>query len=66
MALAAWFVVDTWEAASVIDRAMQLLLLGAIALGVWFIYIARVNLTAADVSSRPPARQRPANAEATP
>jgi hypothetical protein len=63
--LFAWFVVNTWGAASIIDRAMQVMLLGAIALGVWFIYIARVNLTTVGVSSRPHARQRPANAEAT-
>ena len=65
IALFTWFVVDTWGAASVTDRAMQLLLLVAIALGIWFIYIAQVNLTAVDVSSSRNARHRPADAEAT-
>lgn len=50
VALFGWFVVDTWGAASLIDRALQMLLVGAIVVGLWFIYVARVNLTAVDIS----------------
>lgn len=63
IALLAWYVVDTWNAASIIDRALQFLLIGAIVIGVWFIYVARVNLTDEDVNSGQHARQSRARAE---
>ena len=58
-----WFVADTWGAASLIDRALQFTLFCAVAIAVWFVYVARVNLT--DVSARQPSRQHRANAAAT-
>ena len=60
-----WFVVDSWGAASLIDRGLQFLLVTAIILGLWFIHIGHVNLTTHDVSSRQHARQHRANAAVT-
>lgn len=65
LALFAWFLVDTWGAATMIDRALQMLLVGAIALGLWFIQIARMNLTTVQISADSHAPQRRANVEAT-
>ncbi|MGZ5494935.1 MAG: hypothetical protein ACXWHG_15120 [Thermoanaerobaculia bacterium] len=63
ISLFGWYVVDTWNAASMIDRALQMVLIGAIVTGAWFIYVAKVNLTE-DLMSRQPARQNRARAEA--
>jgi membrane protein DedA with SNARE-associated domain len=62
--LLGWFLIDSWGAASLVDRAMQVLLLGTIVMGVWFIYVARVNLTS-DLTSHPRAQQHRTSAEAT-
>jgi uncharacterized membrane protein HdeD (DUF308 family) len=61
LALLIWFVVESWGAASIIDRGLQFILAGAVVIGLWFVYIARQNL--ADLSSSQPAQQRRANAE---
>jgi fumarate reductase subunit D len=41
-----WFVVDVWSAAAMIDRALQICLVAAIACGLWFVAIALQNLGA--------------------
>ena len=63
--LLVWFVIVSWGAASLVDRAMQVMLLGAIVMGVWLVYIARVNLTSEILTSPPRARQHRTSAEAT-
>ncbi len=65
IALFGWYVIETWGAASTIDRALQFLLVCAIIIGAWFVYVARANL-AAEVSARQPARQSRARSEALP
>ncbi|HYO75703.1 MAG TPA: hypothetical protein VE010_04505 [Thermoanaerobaculia bacterium] len=44
IAVLAWFVVDVWQAATLIEFAMQLALAVSAAVGLWFIAIAMENL----------------------
>jgi hypothetical protein len=62
-ALLTLFIVQSWGAVSLIDRALQILLVMAIVAGIWFVFVARMNLIE---TATPPqhARQRRANAEA--
>lgn len=39
-----WFVVDSWAAAAVLDRALQICLAASAACGIWFIVTALENL----------------------
>ena len=39
-----WFVVDSWAAAAILDRALQLCLAASAACGIWFIVTALQNL----------------------
>jgi hypothetical protein len=39
-----WFVVDSWAAAAILDRALQLCLAASAACGIWFIVTALENL----------------------
>jgi hypothetical protein len=39
-----WFVVDSWSAAAILDRALQLCLAASAACGIWFIVTALGNL----------------------
>lgn len=39
-----WFVVDSWSAAAILDRALQLCLAASAACGIWFIVTALENL----------------------
>ncbi len=42
--LLVWHVRQTWGAAGMIDRVMQLMLIGTAVTGVWFVAIAAQNL----------------------
>ena len=61
--LLAWSIVQTWDAASLMDRALQIILIAAIAAGLWFTAMARVNLNERELSPQP-ARQHRASAAA--
>lgn len=39
-----WFVADSWSAAEILDRALQLCLAASAACGIWFIATALENL----------------------
>ena len=39
-----WFVMDSWSAAAILDRALQLCLAASAACGIWFIVTALGNL----------------------
>ncbi len=47
-----WFVVDSWAAAAILDRAMQVCLAASAACGIWFIVTARENLGVSGPFSR--------------
>ena len=62
-ALLILFVTESWGAASIYDRVFQVLLVLALAAGVWFWTVARRNLT--EMARQPQhARQHRASAEA--
>ncbi|HXG59707.1 MAG TPA: hypothetical protein VNL91_11855 [Thermoanaerobaculia bacterium] len=42
--LLVYYFVQTWNAAGLIDRALQMVLVASAAVGVWFFLIARRNL----------------------
>jgi hypothetical protein len=44
LAVLAWFVVDVWQAAALIDFLLQVALAGSAVCGFWFISIALDNL----------------------
>lgn len=44
IAVLAWFVIDVWQAAAMVDFLLQLALVAAGACGVWFVSIALENL----------------------
>ena len=44
LAVLVWFISDVWNAASTIDYLLQAALLGALACGLWFLYVALENL----------------------
>lgn len=39
-----WYLIDTWAAASLMDRLLQLMILGGLIVAVWFVSIAAANL----------------------
>lgn len=45
-AVLAWFVVDVWQAARIVDVILQVALLTSAVCGVWFVSIAIANLRA--------------------
>lgn len=44
IAVLAWFVVDVWQAATLMDFLMQMALAVSAAVGLWFVAIAMENL----------------------
>ena len=44
LAILIWFVIDAWQSASLMDRVMQLALLGSGAWGLWLVFNALQNL----------------------
>ena len=63
-ALLVLYVVDTWGAASLTDRALQIMLLGVVLVAAWFIFIAADNL-GIPLTRRRGARPRRADAAAS-
>lgn len=43
-ALLVYYLVQSWNAAGLIDRGLQLILFGSAVVGIWFVLIARDNL----------------------
>ncbi|HVR41422.1 MAG TPA: hypothetical protein VMU84_20165 [Thermoanaerobaculia bacterium] len=44
LTLLTWYLADAWDASGMLDRLMQLMLLGAAIAGAWFVRIAQANL----------------------
>ena len=61
-----YYVVDTWGAAALVDRALQLALLFAAVAGGLFVAIGWSNLRQGVTARRPAPRHRPAGAAAAP
>jgi len=58
LAVLAWFVVDVWQAAALIDFLLQVALGGSAICGFWFISIALDNLRQRAGASKPASIQR--------
>jgi hypothetical protein len=44
LAVLAWFVVEVWQAARIVDFVLQVALVASAACGVWFVSIGTANL----------------------
>jgi hypothetical protein len=58
--LLAWHLAQTWGAAGTIDRAIQVILVGTLLMGVWFVRIAIANLGMHVRSGDPRTESKPA------